>query len=74
MLAKLYSAIKSLYLLMNTSEYLSWEKKRVTIDSPSEKEHQGFQKIEKAQEKNSNVHSKYVTHKHFQITSENTTF
>lgn len=51
---------------MNTSEFLSWEEKRVTIDSPSEKEHQGFQKTEKAQEKNSNVYSKYVTHKHFQ--------
>lgn len=49
---------------MNTSEFLSWEEKRVTIDSPSEKEHQGFQKTEKVQEKNSNVHSKYVTHKH----------
>lgn len=49
---------------MNTSEFLSWEEKRVTIDSPSEKEHQGFQKTEKVQEKNSNVHSKYITHKH----------
>ena len=49
---------------MNKSEFLSWEEKRVTIDSSSEKEHQGFQKTEKVQEKNSNVHSKYVTHKH----------
>lgn len=51
---------------MSAPESQSWEEKWVTIDSPYEAGTPGIQRAEKAQEKNSNVYSKYVTHKYFQ--------